>query len=125
MDLYSPASTVKPDKCGIASNAVETSCALTVLLVATVDKGETYVRTSRRKKVDHRRRTMRLLEERFERERVKNELRYANLEAFVKIQDEQLTATRALLGRLVDRVEQLEVEVKVHPLKKMLGIKAK
>ncbi len=65
------------------------------------------------KKVDHRRRTMQLLEERFERERISNDLRPDNLEAFVQIQDEQIE-------RLKRRVEQLEVRDKIHPLKKLL-----
>jgi hypothetical protein len=81
------------------------------------------------KKVDRRRRTMRLLEERFERERISNDLRYGNLESFAQMQDERISKLEALNEMSLRRVEQLEVEAKakdkIHPLKKMLGIKAK
>ena len=76
-------------------------------------------------KVDKRRQAVKLLEDRSDRERISNDLRHDNMEAFVKIQDEQIAALKTLVARVVARVEQCEVELKVHPLKKLVGIKAK
>jgi hypothetical protein len=66
---------------------------------------------------------MRLLEERFEHHRIEEDLRYDNLIASVVLQDKDIVNLKDLLGRALDRIEQLEVEAKVHPLKKLLKIR--
>lgn len=71
-------------------------------------------------KVDKRRQAVKLLEDRFDRERISNDLRHDNVEAFIKIQDDQIAALKTLLAKLGASVEQLEVEVKVNPLKKLM-----
>ena len=60
-------------------------------------------------KVDKRRQAVKLLEDRFDRELISNDLRHDNMEAFVKIQHDQTATLRTLLTRLVAPVEQLEV----------------
>jgi hypothetical protein len=65
------------------------------------------------KKVDHRRLTLRLFKEQVERQRISDDLRYDNLLAFIEIQE-------STIEDLKKRVEQLEAEDNVHPLKKLL-----
>ena len=65
------------------------------------------------KKVDNPRHTMRLFKEQVDRRRISDDLRYDNFIAFVEIQE-------SMIEDLKKRVEQLEAETKVHPLKKLL-----
>jgi hypothetical protein len=65
------------------------------------------------KKVNHSCLTLRLFKEHVERQRISDDLRFDNMLAFIEIQE-------STMEDLKNRVEQLEAEAKVHPLKKLL-----